>query len=418
LLFVGLILLGQVVNAVAYREWVLKPRLQKGAEAIVRDLQALEEGLRALPTEQRQAFLDRFNRRAEQDEPAGRSTELSRMERYFVTRVAAERAAHGEPAEWALGPQRTVQMQIAVEGARYAVALPGLRNGRELPGTWLAASAATALLAILGAWAIQRRINRPLGALVQSAALLGRGERPPPLAEDGPTEIATVARGFNEMAASLVRNEQERTLMLAGLSHDLRTPLAKMRLATEMLREHAEPELLGTLERNIEAMDRLLGQFLDFTRAGQEAAEPTVDADLAAIVREALALCPPDGVEATLGTVTRRPMRMQAVARMVLNLVVNAQAHGRPPIEVACGESAEGPWLEVRDRGPGIDPAQAEALKAPFARGDAARSGPSGAGLGLAIVERIARAEGARFELLPREGGGLVARVQWAHPSS
>jgi two-component system osmolarity sensor histidine kinase EnvZ len=101
------------------------------------------------------------------------------------------------------------------------------------------------------------------------------------------------------------------------------------------------------------------------------------------------------------------------VERLVLNLVVNAQRHGRPPIELATGHDGTGLWLEVRDRGPGIDPATAESLKEPFARGDRARGGPAGAGLGLAIVDRVARAHGARFELLPREGGGLVARVAW-----
>ena len=99
--------------------------------------------------------------------------------------------------------------------------------------------------------------------------------------------------------------------------------------------------------------------------------------------------------------------------RLVLNLVVNAQHHGAPPVEVATGEDGGALWLEVRDRGPGIDPARVDALKEPFARGDQARGGPSGAGLGLAIVDRVAKAHGARFELLPRAGGGLVARIEW-----
>ncbi|HJV95754.1 MAG TPA: ATP-binding protein, partial [Albitalea sp.] len=300
--------------------------------------------------------------------------------------------------------------------------VPGLVPGREFPWSWAAGSAATVLLAALGAWLIQRRINRPLNALVQAARALGQGARPPTLSERGPSEIATVAHGFNEMVASIAHNEQERALMLAGLSHDLRTPLAKMRLASEML--SGDPELLDTLNRNIDAMDGLLTQFLAFTRATQAGSwdhEPLVEADLNQLARDALALCALDarGGEVALraGTLPRLPVRAQALRRLILNLVVNAQRHGAPPIEVATGSDAGGVWLEVRDRGPGIAPERAEALKQPFVRGDDARGGPAGAGLGLAIVERIARDHGARFELLARDGGGLTARVSWPiHP--
>jgi two-component system osmolarity sensor histidine kinase EnvZ len=263
---------------------------------------------------------------------------------------------------------------------------------------------------------IQRRINRPLNALVQASASLGRGERPAPLPVDlrrTPREIASVSQAFNDMVASLAQGERERSLMLAGLSHDLRTPLAKMRLATEMLDGRAEAELLATLNRNIDAMDGLLSRVLDFMHSSEGDREPLAEADLNALVHEALALCPPDGVRLQLGAVRPRPLRHQGVLRLVLNLVVNAQRHGAPPIEVATGESSDGLWLEVRDRGPGIDPAQAHLLKQPFARGDAARGGPSGAGLGLAIVDRVVQAHGAQFELLPRVGGGLVVRISW-----
>ena len=106
-------------------------------------------------------------------------------------------------------------------------------------------------------------------------------------------------------------------------------------------------------------------------------------------------------------------MRPQAVQRLVLNLITNAQRHGAPPIEVVTGQDKLGVWLEVRDRGPGIPADRIDALKVPFARGNVSRSGISGAGLGLAIVERIAQAHGARFDLSPRLDGGLVAKVQW-----
>jgi two-component system, OmpR family, osmolarity sensor histidine kinase EnvZ len=419
LLFAGLIVAGQLVNALLFRQMVLKPRIDAAAEAMGQDMRGLAAGLRALPPEARQGFVDRFNASASQADQAAANApppeqRLSLLERRFLAQVSERLAGTNEAPPWRFGSGRLLELRVAVDGTSYWVALPGLRPVREFTGTWLAASLASALLAIAGAWLIQRRLNRPLQALVASAQVLGRGEQPAALPQDSPEEIATVSRSFNEMAASLRRNEQERGLMLAGLSHDLRTPLAKMRLATEMLRGQADGELLATLDRSIDAVDRLLAQFLDFTRAGHEADEPPAESDLNALVEQTLALCATDGVSLALGPVRRHPLRAQGVARMLMNLVTNAQRHGGPPVEVATGESlADGLWLEVRDRGPGIPPDRAQALKQPFARGDAARGGPVGAGLGLAIVERIAKGHGARFELLPHEGGGLVARVQW-----
>ncbi len=420
LLFAGLMLLGQLATALLFRQLVIKPRVESTARAVAQELQALADGLAGLPAEQRAGFVSRFNsaHAANAESPDGTlPPRLTRLERHFLdqvrTELAPRPAAGGQVPAWHWGPGPRLEMTLHVDGRPYAVAMPGLRSPREFTGAWAAASGATALLAILGTWLIQRRLNRPLAALVSAAQALSRGERPPPLAEDGPDEIATVSRSFNDMAAGLARTEQDRALMLAGVSHDLRTPLAKMRLATEMLQGRADAELLATLDGNIEGMDRLLAQFLAFTRAGQGADEALVDADLNAVVRQALALCSDDGIALALGVVRPRPLPAQAVGRLLMNLVTNAQRHGAPPVEVATGEDAAGLWLEVRDRGPGIAADQVEALKKPFARGEAARSGPAGAGLGLAIVERIAQAHGARFELRSRPGGGLVARVAW-----
>lgn len=417
LLIVVLILLGQVANAVLFRQLVMKPRVKVAAEATVRNLQALEAGLRGLPPEQRSAFVERFNAQARQESAAAGheagGERLTRLEKAFLRQVSEQLAGRGGEVQWRRDADRSLSLRVGIGGEQYWLDLPGLLPAHEFSGAWIAASAATVVLAVLGAWLIQRRINQPLHALVQAATALGRGQRPQPLDADAPSEIATVSHAFNDMAASLAKTEEERALMLAGLSHDLRTPLAKMRLASEMLEGQADAELLASLNRNIDGMDRLLSQFLDFTRTSGGVQEAPAEADLNELVGEALALCPHEGLSLQLGQVPRRPLRRQAVERLVLNLVVNAQRHGQPPIELATGHDSTGLWLEVRDRGPGIDPAVAESLKEPFARGDQARGGPAGAGLGLAIADRVARAHGSRFELLPREGGGLVARVAW-----
>lgn len=437
LLIVALILISQLSSAVLFRELVMKPRVRISADATAQDLLALVQGLQTLEPAQRSRFVERFNAhtRSQLSPPAaeepGRSKRLAPLELAFVQEVSQRLGQQDGRLVWKRLGGNMLAVRLAVDDQSYWLELPALIPGREFSPTWVTGSAATALLALLGAWMIQRRINRPLNDLVQAARTLGAGGRPQALSESGPSEIATVAHSFNEMVDNLKRSEQERSLMLAGLSHDLRTPLAKMRLVSEMLEGAADAELLASLNRNIESMDALLGQFLDFTRASDEARwdqEPLSPCNLNDEVRAALPVHHPlrlaDGSapqgngldQARLVLATSLPtimLRKQAVARLIANLMVNAERHGRPPIEVATGCDAQHVWLEVRDRGPGISPEQVNQLKQPFARGDSARGGPGGAGLGLAIVDRIANSHSASFDLLPREGGGLIARVQW-----
>lgn len=416
-LIAGLIVGGQLVNALAYRELIAKPRLHQSAEATARSLQAVAEGLRLLPEDQRAGFAARFNARADAG-PAGAQPERSSpMERAFIADLAAQLGL--TPGELAWRREANGLIAVRLPGVPYWLDVPSVQPARRFARTWLIASGVSAVLALLGAWLIQRRINRPLARLVGAAQAVGAGQRRLMLPTDGPAETAALARGFNDMAEALARDEEERLLMLAGLSHDLRTPLAKIRLASELLRDagQGDRELLDTLDRSLHGLDGLLTQFLDYARAAHpaEQEQPAVDVELREFLAETVALAPglPQPMLAD-GTAVRRRARPQALRRLVLNLIVNAQNHGAPPIELACGEVGGAAWIEVRDRGPGIAPGRVDELKRPFQRGDAARGGKPGSGLGLAIVERIARAEGARLQLLAREGGGLVARVSWA----
>jgi two-component system osmolarity sensor histidine kinase EnvZ len=427
LLIVSLILVAQLATGLILRQGVLVPRLLAAADATVQNVEALAHALAALPPAERAAFVERFNARgadapgaatsadARQPPASSASTRLTRLERAMLVRIDRQLPATAAGPRWRRGPGDSLVLRVDVEGASYWIDLRGLLPANE-PGTaWLWATAATALLAIAGAWWLQRRLGQPLAQLVDAARATARGGPPPRLPEDGPAEIATVSRAFNEMAADLARNARERDLMLAGLSHDLRTPLAKMQLAVEMIGPGADAPLRQSLRHAVDTIDRLVAQFVAFTRATQPTDEPAREIDLDGVVREALALCAPEGIAFLPGRAGTPTLRAQAVARMVLNLVGNAQRHGAPPVEVATGRRGVAAWLEVRDRGPGIPPARVDSLKAPFARGDEARGAPDGgAGLGLAIVERLARGEGATFELLPREGGGLVARVVFA----
>jgi two-component system osmolarity sensor histidine kinase EnvZ len=309
---------------------------------------------------------------------------------------------------------RGAWVSFRIDEDDYWVFMPRSRLERADPLRWIGWGALVLALALLGAYLIVARINRPLRELARAAGEIGRGRTPPPVAETGPEEIRTLARAFNRMGADLKRMDDERALLLAGVSHDLRTPLSRIRLGLEMLEERGGASLKAGLVQDIEDIDAAIGQFLDFARLGEgEAVVP--EGDLNAIVREARERYAVEGADiaARLSPLPPLPLRPHAIRRLVTNLLENALRHGGGQVEIATALEDGKAVIEVRDRGPGIPPAEAERMLQPFTRLDAARSG-AGTGLGLAIVERIARLHGGGIRLLPREGGGLRARVELA----
>ena len=214
------------------------------------------------------------------------------------------------------------------------------------------------------------------------------------------------------MAADLKRLDDERALLLAGVSHDLRTPLSRIRLGLEMLGDEGDAALKAGMVQDIEDIDAVIGQFLDFARLAETEAA-VADGDLNAIVgnvaeRYARAGKP---VSTQLAPLPPLPLRPRAMQRLLVNLVDNALRHGSAEAQIVTGQSGGRAFVEVLDRGPGIPAEEAERMLQPFTRLDAARSG-AGTGLGLAIVDRIARLHGGTVKLMPREGGGLRARVE------
>jgi two-component system osmolarity sensor histidine kinase EnvZ len=396
LLIVVLMVLAQLVSSLLVRELVVKPRLEQIADAVARNVAAMSAGLTALPPAERAAFLDAFGKRSvvgtsESDAAAAGAARLSPIERLFVRSVSARLAADDTEVIWRRDADRSLALRLRIGEQAYWLKLPSVLAAREFTGAWFAASAAAALLALLGALAIQRRIDRPLRSLVRAAETLGRGARPEPLCEDGPLEIASVSRSFNELVHKLDATERERALMLAGISHDLRTPLTKLRLGVEILADQVEPELAASLTRSIGEMDAIVGQFLDFARA-DDAAMPMESVALDALAREVAASFADHGqqLELALAVVPKIALRAPLVRRAVANLVENAFRHGRAPVRMSTGSDARWAWIEVTDAGDGIAATEVAAMKQPFRRSGSARSGPPGSGLGLSIVERIA----------------------------
>jgi two-component system osmolarity sensor histidine kinase EnvZ len=317
------------------------------------------------------------------------------------TRFGSER--DGEDGFW---------VSFFIDSDEFWVMMPWERFEPALGLQWVGWGLALLAISLAGAWLIASNLARPLAALTRAARRIGGGAAHEPLPEAGPRELRTVSKAFNRMASSLESMERERAMVLAGISHDLRTPLSRLRLALEM--SGAESGASAAMIEDIGEIDAVIGQFLDFARGENEDKSPN---DLDAMLRELgehyQRLSRNVSVAASTGA--SFPFARMAVRRAVANLVDNALRYAGEPIEIEAEiearTQAEGVAIEVRDHGPGIPAGEVERLKRPFTRLDTARSGAGGSGLGLAIVERVARAHGGTLELLPREGGGLVARL-------
>ena len=292
----------------------------------------------------------------------------------------------------------------------YWLMLPGDRAERAFPWQWLGWGGASLLLALLVAWLIVSRVTLPLRVLALAAREVGQGKHPDPIPERGAAELRQLAEAFNRMSEDIKRNNAERAEILAGISHDLRTPLARLRLEAEM--SVADEEARNAVIDDIEQMDAIIAQFLDFARGeGEEDSELT---DINAWVTQVAGTQgrtenPP---ELLLGEVPTVSIHRRALSRALTNLIDNARKYGGDPVTIETRATASELIIDVSDRGPGIPESEMERLKRPFTRLGNARTDASGTGLGLAIVERIARSHEGRFDLLPRPGGGLIARLR------
>jgi two-component system osmolarity sensor histidine kinase EnvZ len=264
------------------------------------------------------------------------------------------------------------------------------------------------LCSAAGAYLLISRLNRRLAVVVEASRTIGRGEIPAPIELAGPLEIQELSRCFNQMSEAIQRLDADRRLMLAGISHDLRTPLVRLRLGVELARPELSTSAAESMIREIEEIDRILSQFLQFAR--DESQEPVQLTDIDSLVRDVCRIYQSRGhdVRPVLGEVGFAPVREVALRRALANLIDNAIRYGDKEVEVNTSRGGDQLLLTVSDRGPGIQTMNPQELLQPFAREDTARSKP-GTGLGLTIVDRIARAHGGSVSLRNRLGGGLEA---------
>ncbi len=313
------------------------------------------------------------------------------------TRFASEH--NGEQALW---------VSFFIGHAEFWVALPKERVENSVYRVLLPWSILVFTLALPGAYLIARQVARPLKQLAHAALQVGQGISPQPLPESGAREIAAVSRAFNQMSADLAANERERALVLAGISHDLRTPLARVRIAAEL---SADESLREGLAADVAQMDGVIQQFLDYARLDE--IEVAQSADLKLLVQEIAQQFSAQARSLSLDVqdVPMLPVRPLLLKRALSNLLDNAVKYGGGEVTIRLRREAGRVVLAVEDRGSGIPAAQLDTVKRPFVRLESARSNSTGSGLGLAIVERAARLHDGEFVLSGNPGGGLVAKL-------
>jgi two-component system osmolarity sensor histidine kinase EnvZ len=281
---------------------------------------------------------------------------------------------------------------------------------------WLGWGTSTLILALLGAVFISRLINQPLARLTTATRAIARGRRPDPLPEKGPTEIREANRSFNRMVSDLDRVESDRAVILAGISHDLRTPLTRMQLEVEMAQ--LPDDARKGIQSDLAQMDAIIGQFLDYAKPTDAATFTRVDVSalLADCGREAARL-PDVRIKTAISErieVLGNPIDLR---RVINNLIENARRYGKTEggemteIDIVCQLENSIARIEVADHGLGVPESEMERLVRPFTRMDVARSQANGAGLGLAIVERIIKRHGGKLRLYNRQGGGLAIEI-------
>ena len=267
------------------------------------------------------------------------------------------------------------------------------------------------VLSVAGGWLFVRQLNRPLKSLQRAAEDVGRGDFPKPLTEHGTSEIMAVTQAFNHMSKGIKQLEDDRNLLMAGISHDLRTPLTRIRLASEMMLE-VDDYLKEGIENDIDDMNNIIDQFIDYLR--HDSKDKAELGDLNVLVEEVLNVETPANrlIIFTPNDCPEIPLRHVAVKRALANLIQNALRYTQGDIEVITGHDKEKgfAYFIVSDQGEGIPDADIEHLFQPFTQGDKAR-GTEGSGLGLAIIKRIVDTHGGRVVLSNKAEGGLQAKV-------
>jgi two-component system osmolarity sensor histidine kinase EnvZ len=389
--------------------FLFNPRQNEFVIQLATYVKLARRGLASIPATSQSAFLREVNDHSDIAlvpiyPPYGEAMAPERSLPAGMLMSLRELAGDDVDARIGLGEGGGTWIRFLAGKQRYWLVIP--TRHLPFPGPMLGSLATALFVSAVGAYLLISRLNRRLQVVVEASRTIGRGQIPAPIELAGPLEIQELSRCFNQMSEGIQRLDAERRLMLAGISHDLRTPLVRLRLGIELSRPELSADCADSMIREIQQIDAILTQFLQF--AHDESHEPVQLIDIDSLVSDVCVAYSRRGhdVRALLGSTGIAPVREVAVRRLLANLIDNALRYGGKEVEVATSRSGEKILLSVSDRGPGIRSMEPDELLKPFAREDASRNKP-GTGLGLTIVDRIARAHGGNVSLRNRRGGGL-----------
>ncbi|MDO9200152.1 MAG: ATP-binding protein [Hydrogenophaga sp.] len=307
---------------------------------------------------------------------------------------------------------------FTIDGDPYWLLTDPSRIGPVAGTTWLIWLGTAALLSLAGAALIARLLNHPLKKLSFAASRVREGDFSASQLNEAvaTSEIREVNIGFNRMAQRLNKIEQDRAMMLAGISHDLRTPLARLRLETEL--SVADPQAREHMAADIEQVNAIIDKFLDYARPGHQQPQEVSLSQVVNAAVFAMGSDPNTRINVNIPSNTIVLGDAVELQRVFSNLLENAQRYGKNPetgitkIEIAAKAKDDCVLVKLRDHGQGVAPEVLEKLTQPFFRGDVSRSSATGTGLGLAIVDRAIARMGGRFALANSSTGGLAAHIK------
>lgn len=321
-----------------------------------------------------------------------------------LLRLTAEMGRKAEARRIAAGPGLWIRLDHPT--ALWLFIAPPHRPAGLEPWTW--GLLVTFGIILLGGMALLWRVQVPLRELERALARIHPGDKVEPLTLSGPREVVSLAEQFNQLMARLQDHEEDRNVMLAGVAHDLRAPITRLRLQLET---GVSPGGRAAMERNLDSVEAIVNQFLLFARGGS--GEALAEYDLGAFVAEVLA--PYEDREVTLLPLDDDWMtceiRADSLRRALCNLVDNALEYGKPPVTVRLGRRKQSIVIAVGDAGAGIPDDQRSRALRPFSRLDQARSDHGHCGLGLAIAAQVAEAHGGELILGQSPEGGLLAEI-------
>ncbi|WP_042269916.1 ATP-binding protein [Paraburkholderia heleia] len=412
LALIVLVLVSQAFAFGVYLFFIQRPRVDDAAALTAVQIRTLTRLLSALPEDEREAQLKAINGVSQSEVPSadeGSETSINPLASYFASRLSAE-LGRDEQVRWEHDDERRVWARLHVHDQYYWIRVSGGPTAsRYLPWTLICLLLGIATFPALGAFLIHRPVERLLRRLVRGADTIEQGAWPEAVPVEGPRELAVVADSFNRMAATLLDLEVTRAEMLAGISHDIRTPLTKLRMA--LFAPEAFEAPLASAERFFDQIEVIVQQFIDLARGWST--EPAKPGDLNGLIEQLAADYAGLGYSFTLSLdalppVPFRPVGMQ---RLLMNLMQNAAAHGRVGLAIATSATNDAVTIDVKDRGPGVPDVMLPLIRRPFRRG-AQNDQYGGTGLGLAIADRIAKQHDGSLDLFRNVPTGLVARVR------